>query len=126
MEAITIKRDLEQNLTFFEVRGAVGRRELEEAIASFYEGGPTRCVLWDLRQADLQRLATQDVRGLIRFMEQNNFIRAEGRTALVAPRDADYGLARMGEVFAEGLPTQFGVFRSLEQALEWLAQGGPS
>jgi len=45
---------------------------------------------------------------------------ADFRTAILAPNDAAFGLARMYEVFAEDGPENVRVCRALPQALEWL------
>ena len=42
------------------------------------------------------------------------------RTALVAVRDIDFGYARMFASFAEWLPCQVSVFRTMREACEWL------
>ena len=45
-----------------------------------------------------------------------------GRTAIVAPRDLDYGIGRMFEVYAdiERLTVKFVTFRSMVEAKVWL------
>lgn len=44
-----------------------------------------------------------------------------GACAIVASRDALFGMSRMFEVFAEGLFTRISVFREREDAKRWLA-----
>jgi len=39
--------------------------------------------------------------------------------AFFAPRDADFGMARMFEVFRDDSETSFRVFRDYEEALLW-------
>ncbi len=43
------------------------------------------------------------------------------RCAVVVPRDASYGMARMAEVLSEGGMAQVRAFRSAEEAEGWLA-----
>jgi len=43
------------------------------------------------------------------------------RCAVVVPRDASYGMARMAEVFAEDGPAKVRAFRLIEEAEAWLA-----
>lgn len=49
--------------------------------------------------------------------------RIGGRVAVVAPSDAHFGLSRMGAVHSEKAGVTAQVFRSTDEALEWL--GGP-
>ena len=46
--------------------------------------------------------------------------RIEGRCALVAPEDVQFGLSRMGSVYSESVGVEAEVFRSEEDALAWL------
>jgi hypothetical protein len=43
------------------------------------------------------------------------------RCAVVVPRDASYGMARIAEVVTEASPAEVRAFRSLEEAETWLA-----
>ena len=43
-----------------------------------------------------------------------------GALALVTDNDVAFGMARMYEILADGLPVQIGVFRDLGDALAWL------
>lgn len=123
MASVTLETNRELRLTTFIVRGDINRVEIEKAVTLFYREGATQNVLWDLREASLQVLSTADIQGIVKFLQKNAYVRPEGRTAMVAPSDADYGLVRMGEVYAEQLPTAFRVFRSLERAHTWLKEG---
>jgi hypothetical protein len=42
------------------------------------------------------------------------------KVAVVAPQDLSFGLARMYEFFADSIPWDFVVFRSVDTALAWL------
>ena len=42
------------------------------------------------------------------------------RCAVVASEDVHFGLARMGSVFAEGVGVEAQVFRTMDEAVEWL------
>ena len=48
--------------------------------------------------------------------------RKEGKTAIVGPKEIDYGLGRMYQTFSEleGLPYEYMVFKELEEAKDWL------
>jgi hypothetical protein len=47
---------------------------------------------------------------------------AGGKTAILVARDLDFGVARMFQVFAEGIAVEFEVFRDVESAYAWLAE----
>jgi len=58
------------------------------------------------------------------FAERADRIR---RIAILAPTDLSYGLMRMGATFGETMGLVVGVFRSLDEAMRFLAGGaGPS
>lgn len=74
--------------------------------------------IWDFREVERIEISTEAVRQLARSRSY-----AEGaRRALVAPRDAAYGLARMFQALHDTAPEDVGVFRTLEEALEWLGR----
>lgn len=54
------------------------------------------------------------------FLQENRHLRRGAKVALVVQSDADFGVARMYEVIATDLPSQFRVFRTVEQAEGWL------
>ncbi len=120
--AIATIIDLESQLTTFKAEGDLTIDEIREAIASYYQGQVTRTVLWDLRDASLNNLSSQDIQSLAKFLENRGTVRQGGLTALVADEDADFGMLRMGEAYADGVPFTFGVFRSLDKARAWLAE----
>lgn len=123
MASVTFDINHELRLTTFIVHGDISLAEIEQAITSFYDKLATQNALWDLRESSVQRLSTNDVLALIKFLNRNAYVREKGKTAVVAPKDADFGLARMGEVYAEKLTTSFRVFRSIEDAHDWIRQG---
>jgi hypothetical protein len=59
----------------------------------------------------------QEFMGLITSLLENLF----SRIALVVPRDLHYGLGRMTEVGSEDAPGEFRVFRTQDEARDWLA-----
>ena len=120
--AIATTIDLENQLTTFRAEGALSLDEIREAISVYYQGDVTRLVLWDLRSASLNNLTSQDVQSLAQFLEKHGSVRQGGLTALVANEDAEFGILRMGEAYADGVPFTLGVFRSIDQAREWLTK----
>lgn len=76
--------------------------------------------------ADLRELESLDVSAAaLRTVESVTRERYAGtdeafRTAVIAPRDQAYGIARMYEAFAEQGPENVRVCRTLEEALKWL------
>jgi len=119
---IKITRDESKDLTMFDVTGLASDEELLHTLETYYEREPTALVLWDLSQADFSRISTKAVKAFIQRTAVFGLQREGGRTAVFAPLDLQFGLSRMSEVFAEETfaPFDLRVFRSREEALEWL------
>jgi hypothetical protein len=114
--------DREAGLTEFTVTGAVAPEVLLQAIRDFYAGEPTHLVLWDLREADLSALRSDDVRLVVEATEPAGETRPGGLTAMVFSQDAGYGLGRMFEIL-QGLrdpSVRRRSFRDLAEARRWL------
>lgn len=120
--SVETTRDDEKGLTTHVVKGPISEAEMYRALEAFYRGEPTRLTLWDLSQSELVHITREMLRQFIRRAAKLGAARKGGRTAIVAPEDAQYGLGRMSEVYAEieGAPFSLRVFRSREDALAWL------
>lgn len=84
-----------------------------------YDLGLSRLV--DLRDADSSARSSEALRSIATHLKR----RYKGsdlapRTAVVAPRDLSFGLARMYQAFSEVVPGDVVVFRSVDAALAWL------
>jgi hypothetical protein len=79
--------------------------------------------LWDFSAAAVSNLEGKELRNLVRGVRERLSVRGTGfKVALVAPRDIDYGLARMYEAYASELPISLSVFRSSGDAWDWLSR----
>lgn len=126
--AIKITRDEDQDLTIHDVTGTVSEEEMSDAQYDFYRKEPTKRLLWDMSQTNVEHV-TQDI--LKRFIRKSVDLGSEqkgGRVAIYASEDLQYGLARMTKVFTEmgSAPYSFNVFRSRKEALDWLISEDPS
>ena len=75
------------------------------------------------RQADLGQSSRAAIKGVVDYVREHRGAPPGARTAIVAGRDLDYGLARMYEQLLEaGSPADVMVFRSMEEALAWLGR----
>lgn len=113
----------EKSLTIFTVSGAVSADEFSRAIEEFYEKGPvTNKVLFDLTDSFLDQLRSEEILGISRKSRHIPEQRVGGKTAIVAPSDLAFGLARMYEFSSDpaDIPFVIKVFRTMEEARKWL------
>ena len=78
-------------------------------------------VLTDLRRVDHYDLDPDDIRTVAAANAGLHESLPPGRRlALVSPKDAVYGLLRMFQALSEGQNLNVQVFRTIEEAVEWL------
>lgn len=119
---ILVSTDRPQDLTIVTVKGSVTFAEVRAHIVNFLGGEPTALVLWDIREGSLQEFSAESMRMLVSAGARDAVRRAGGRTAIVCPRDLDYGMSRMFQTIAElqSIPFEISVFRDIESAHAWL------
>lgn len=122
--AIAMRFVPEQRLAIMTAQGPIALADFDQALRMFrtdprMTSNMNR--LWDFRAATLQLTAT-DVRRIAMNLQQQAISRPGARSALVMGSIVAYGLARMFQIYADilGLPTDFGVFREVDEALAWL------
>jgi len=79
---------------------------------------PGKSALWDFREAQFD-LSSSDVREIAEFILARQREEPPERMAFVAPRDVDFGMARMFEAFRDDSRTAFRVSRDYDEALSW-------
>lgn len=94
----------------------------QQSISADPDFDPTFAHIADFTYASLAKVSPEEMRQFA----QRSIFSPDARRAMVTPNLADYGMGRMYETI-RGLAGQTGVraFRTLEEALDWLA-GGPS
>ncbi len=118
--AIDILKSGDRDLTLFRGRGRLEIREILESIVSFYKTGPTKNVLWDIREASIGHLGVNDILMIRDSLVVRSMQREGGRTAVVTSGKLDFGVARMGEGYVQDIPLEFMMFQEIEAAESWL------
>jgi len=91
----------------------------------FYEGidaPPTKKVLWDLMEASTGSLLPDQLNQIANLSLENEDVMKGGKTAVVAPQDIEFGLARTFEAYTAGEQRDLMVFRTHEEAIEWIEE----
>jgi len=111
-------------LTVVTGKGDISFDDVRNTIVGFYEGSYTLYVLWDLRNATAREISTTQVSQIATLIQQFGGVQKGIRTAIVAPLDVTFGLSRMLIAMVEAkeadMPVGMGVFRSFEEAMDWL------
>jgi len=122
MARIETTVDLEKDLTMYVVNGHLSADEIIEKVIVYYTEHPTKLVLWAMADAFTSGISTGEIEKIILTAKKYSGSRKEGKTAIVGPKEIDYGLGRMYQTFSEleGLPYEYMVFKELEEAKDWL------
>ncbi|WP_224983927.1 hypothetical protein [Geomonas agri] len=117
---------LEEVSPDLQVMLVTGKLEHAELMALIAEYGPKirRHLVWDLNQADLGSLSGDEFHMVAALLLKSLTNRVPGgKTALVATKDLTYGMSQMYGTIASlsQLPFSYAVFRSMEEAMEWIA-----
>jgi len=116
--------DEENQLTIHIFTGEVLGADIIEAVKALYASGPTLNHLWDLTEADMSAVKSDDLRQIALIAKQSSPGGRNGRTAIVSNSDLGYGLSRMYSSFAEmsGHSAEVRSFRSRKEAEQWIAK----
>ena len=125
MAKIRVTVEAERSMMVFDVVGNLTADEIIAEVTTRYRASPSRSILWDLTNASIADIPTDDFRRVANAALTVSDTRQGGRTAYVGSDAITYGLTRMYSTIAEvtGVPAQYGVFRTREEAIVWLAQG---
>ena len=124
MSTIDTSIDISHQLTIQSVTGEVSSGEIANKIKTYYEGEPTKFILWDFSEALLNKITSSQVEDLVAMTKQYTGLRNGGKTALVFSSDIGFGLGRMFDIHQDlvGSDIPHMTFRSKELALKWLLE----
>jgi hypothetical protein len=125
-DVIELRYDRDIDAAVFEAIGRVTVNEYEESLDRFVKQPFFRLnmnTIWDLRKAEAGQVTAQDVRSIVFRSKQSAVVRGSTwKTAIVVEGTLKYGLARMFEFFADGAPYQLAIFKTMEEAREWVKE----
>ena len=117
--------DHSKDLTTFTCYGELSPEEIILTLMKFYqgiEGPPTRKVLWDMANATTTKISMDDIDKVVALRFNHEGIMPGGETAIIAPQDVNFGLARIFEIRTSGTDRELMVFRTYEEAAEWIEE----
>ena len=91
-----------------------------DAVISHPSFGPGLALLCDLSAADVELLDVDGLRTYVGYLRRHRDRYVDCRFAILAPRDAQYGLTRMFTSLSEPLQFDAAAFRDRDEALEFL------
>jgi len=124
MGSIETTYDLPNDLTIIKATGMMNADDIFSWSENYYENGEiTTLHLWDVTEADLSQITTEDVIEDSRRTARAAQVREGGKTAVVASQNTlAFGLSRMSEAHheIERVPVEYQLFSNFEDAGEWL------
>ena len=73
-----------------------------------------------LEKVEELRLDTAAMREIVNFAKEHILVLEGGKVAYVAEGDFEFGMGRVLEAYAAGLPLELHAFRTLEEAQAWI------
>ncbi|MCB1692433.1 MAG: hypothetical protein KDI19_06675 [Pseudomonadales bacterium] len=106
------------------VHGRIVRDEMYGVLEDSFVQHSTRLMLWDLSDAQATHIKPEMLQRFVARSSKLGADRTEGKTAIVAPNDLTFGLARMSGTYTEmeEAPYEMRVFRKFDDALAWLLE----
>jgi hypothetical protein len=117
--------DAGSKVVFAVTRGETSSEEITGSLASLIDHpgySPGMRVLLDMSDV-VPSLHRPDIMEIARFVEENKGRIGDLKMAVVAPKDASFGMAQEQKVELEGSRIDMEVFRSVSEAREWLELG---
>ena len=125
--SIDTRIDPDDGLRVHSLNGRLRFEEVRDTLEALYASpdfDPAMNALWDVRDANLTDISSDDVRKIAQLVSGRRPKEGFSRVALVVSRDVDFGLARMYEMQLEdGSHSAVRVFRDIGEAMTWLGQG---
>ena len=119
---LTHRIDAESGIVYVDVVGSFTMKEIKALIDTVVNDPDFRRgyhILSDHRRIGDPATPGQ-VRGTLEHVAALIDALGESKWAIVASKEASYGMMRMMEMLAEDLPIQISVFRDPEEARDWL------
>ncbi len=122
MSKITKSFDPDIDLTIFTVVGEATFDELWDQTRVLFKGKLSKLVLWDFTAATAAGVSSQELKEIARRGGTILSRVAGGKGAILAPKDIDYGIGRIFQVFSEQeiFPLEVEIFRDKSAAINWL------
>ena len=125
MGNIHIHIDAAKDLTKLTATGHITITDVVNGIRTFYEGdNVTNNVLWDLTDCKAKEIQSSELENIVTLRNEFAHLRDGGKTAILAPADIEFGMARMVELmtqFKEEL-IETRVFRTMKDLNQWLSE----
>ena len=118
--SILMRFDKASSLLTLEVVGRPGMDEFKRVAERVVAEKIDADVLWDLSKGELSHFAISQFDEFIRLRADVAKYRPGRKTAVFAPVDTEFGLARMIEGLTPEGQTPFRVFKDRQGALDWL------
>jgi len=114
--------DTKHNLTIHRGSGNITSQDLLSSINSFYDNSPTLYTLWDFSKGSMSSISNESIRQIFSLVQNRGTNRQNGKTAIVATKDLEYGMSRMFQIMStdNGFPFTIKVFRSYDEAMKWI------
>ena len=123
MAAIIVKS--EGSLLIVYVSGILTTEEVTSVFDRYYTNKVIKDVIWDLSIGSLVSISEDGYKAIAHAANHaiSSGSRKGGKTAFVGLEDIEYGLLKMYSAIAieTGVPTKYHVFRTTEEAREWIA-----
>jgi hypothetical protein len=126
MAKITKSYESDIDLTVFTVVGEITFDEVWDQTRIFYlSGKPSKLALWDFTSGTVEPISSQQMNDLAKRTMKISARIEGGKGAFLVPKDIDYGMTRVFQVFSEeeGFPLEVEIFRDMNAAQKWLMSG---
>lgn len=116
--------DRKNDLTIHRCIGTLTEEELNNTIQSLYDSTPTLNIVWDCSDVNVDGISSSFVRRIAKVLRELGSARSGGKSAVVAPEDLMFGLARMFQIMSDtdDFPFKIKVFRYYGEASQWLLE----
>ncbi len=117
------KSDVDQ--TIFTVIGETTFDEIWDQTRVFFVGKPSKFALWDFTSGTVANISSQEMEEIAKKGGEISAKIEGGKAAILAPKDLDYGITRIFQVFSElrKFPLEIEIFRDMDAAKKWLISG---
>ncbi len=119
--SLEFTHDSDNNILIIKIKDLVNLEELKTAFSNVFSNNDIPLdinTLYDLQDMDFSNINAEFEKRLILFRESLN--RGNAKIACVVASDVGYGMGRMYKTLSEHLPQELHIFRSIDEAKNWL------